>query len=739
MPGFKEPGLKSRDLTDPALILKNHAKIEQMVTVAILTADQRLGFQIHQWMKEMSDSVRWQLHLDPAEFASKIETEIAADLIASSKSDANVVIDAEDIGSGKSKELTDAFVRLVLVDLELLVSRSIEPIEWTRKLKQLMLDRQRSDPLHPTKFMFMAFEGGNFKVDSLRNAVVDDLVLKPLDRSVFLQKVEILTSDDLNLKPSYLFRQKAVLPIEIGKDAHIDEISEFAVGIRNPVPLAPGVFASIHSSVFGGPDSARVIGRVYKSQPHPTIQGATLVYFSYFGLRSDQLVNVKKYMRERQPKQPHRAVAPAAPNVDPAVPFNRVAIVDMDMDVFHEIQSTLKDHFVGVNVTHYLSYARLLATLKNLYRVANVETPAAAPSAGTPAAPTDVPEVEHVIDENDPAQFQAWTTQGSITLITSANEQELIKFETALASGDTVLGRTRLEWLERPGDFFSNLDKLDANELREMIDYAVSGGRGRSFLKLKNQVEKTFYVEAHSTLSRSAEGEISAQVAVELKLIDEAEYRASHPNVTDAKAPEAADLRYDAIYIDANLIRGELQAWWDGLHEVYMKSGVVAPGQPMPKIILLADEKSKVRPENYRSKLIDDFMFKPLDRKVVSYKSKEIIELIARKEPELPPFVKSEISAKLAKDALTEEISEYGLSIQHPTSFKPGSIVRVFSPLLGGGADGVLARCHYCEEKKAEKSTYWVCNFIFFGTPDEILKRIRTWIREDYIHKKEGV
>jgi hypothetical protein len=71
-----------------------------MVAVAVLSADQRLSFQIHTWLKDLGDILRWEVHSDIAEFAQKIETENASELVAQSRSGDDTILDAEDIGSG---------------------------------------------------------------------------------------------------------------------------------------------------------------------------------------------------------------------------------------------------------------------------------------------------------------------------------------------------------------------------------------------------------------------------------------------------------------------------------------------------------------------------------------------------------------------------------------------------------------------------------------------------------------
>ena len=697
-----------------------------MVTVAVLTADQRLGFQIHTWLKDLADTIRLETHSDLAAFAQKIETENATEVVAGSKSGDEAPLDAEDIGSGKSQAITDAFYRLLVVDLDLLNLSGKEAAEWAGNLKQLMLRRDRSDPNFPTRVLFLAFEGGGFKIDNFRFDEIDDLIIKPLDQAVFLQKIELMTSDDPTIKPTYLFRQQTKMVIEIGKDAVIEEISEFALAIRNPAPLSSGVFAAIHASIFGQADLSRVIGRAYKSVIHPTIEGAHLVHFSYFGLRSDQLNAVKKFVRDRQPPMRARPHQPTISDQDPTTPFNRVAVVDMNMDVFHEIQSALKDHYVGVESTHYLSYARLLAALKTFYPVKE-SAPAATTTTAAPVEPLAPPDDSHGLP--------AWTMEKPLDILILSTTLELLEIESRVENTDSIFARTGDEWMANASSFFAGLDKQDANELQEMISYAMSGGKGRAFLKMKDLVNRLYYVEAEARLGRTVEGEEGAPIHVQLRQIDKEIY-VKHVAEHTEKQLQPQDLLYDAIYIDVNLIRGDIQPWFDGLHESYMKASIVKPGQPMPKIILLAEEKAKNQPEAYRNKAISDYLYKPIDRKMMSYKAKvSISELIPRKEPEIQPHVRTDLPAKLAKDATMEELSEYGLSIAYPTPFRKGSMVRFFSPLLGGGVDGVLGRCSHCELK--EDKTF-LCHFVFFGTPDEILKRVRTWIREDYVHRKEA-
>lgn len=694
-----------------------------MVTAAILTADQRLAFQIQSWMKDLNDTVKLETHLEFDAFVKKIETEVVADLVAAAeKKKDDSILDAEDIGAGKSN-VFDPCYRLLIVDLDLLQARNLNPIEWARAFKKLMLEQGRSDSLFPTSILFMAFDGGDFRVEDFRDPVIDDLIFKPLDRSVFLQKVELLIVDNVaRLKPRFLFRQKVQLPIEIGKDAVADEISEFAIAMRNPAPMKPGVYASIHSSVFGDGDLARVVGRVYYSEPHPHREGQHLVYFGYFGLRSEQLAKVRKFVRDRQIPPKFRIPQTPVPVIDPAIPFTRAAIVDMDEDIFNELSSALKDHYVGVDVHHYLSYARFMATLIKFYA-----------GAGTPAVA-----IENAGELKKGKR--PWSMTGGITFTIDAEDHILKTIETSTGPSDQIFGRHKQEWIMRPQTWLADLDESDKEELKEMYAFTLSGGKGRALFKLIDAQRNVYFMEALATLASSKDAGRSGTIRVELHDMDETQWKVANKGslVDESAIVNPADFRYDVIFIDANLIRtDELQAWIDGIHEAFLKAGIFVRGEKFPRIVVMAHEKSTVRPEAYRLKGIADFVYKPLDRKMVSHKVKTVVdEFIARGEPDVPHFVEQVIDAKLAKDAQMVEVSEYGLSISHPTPFKNGTMIRFFSSQIGGGANGVIARCSHCE-KTNDKIPSYICHFTFFGVSDDVLKRIRTWIREDYVQKKD--
>jgi hypothetical protein len=75
------------------------------------------------------------------------------------------------------------------------------------------------------------------------------------------------------------------------------------------------------------------------------------------------------------------------------------------------------------------------------------------------------------------------------------------------------------------------------------------------------------------------------------------------------------------------------------------------------------------------------------------------------------------------------------VSIIHPTAFREKTYMRFFSRLFGEEGEWVSGKCHSCE--KLADSEAFRCQFMFSAPNDDLLQRIRRWIREDYVLKKE--
>lgn len=610
-------------------------------------------------------------------------------------------------------------IRLLIVDLDAVTSR---PLDWLVSTQAKLRELGHIAEATGFKTLVLGYDDPHLRPDRFRHDAIDDMALKPLDQQLLLQKVELLLADKPDITPSFLFRARAEDTIEIGKDTIIDEISDFAISIRNPAPLADGVFAVIHSTIFGNTiTSSRMLGRCYASVRHPQYEGLWLVRFTLFGINGAQLSELRKFIRNRQ--MPGRSRPPSARTSSSKVkeklpPRHRIAVIDLNRDILAQAQGCIEENFDRTAAILFPSYTRFLSGLAKLSGQAQG-------GAATQAE-----------DDDSAMASEGAIPGGRTTLIITEGEHELLGFEPNLSAKDSFLGKKSEDWLSRPLDWFYSVPKSDLEDFNEFLGYTATGGQGVTGVRFVDNQGLIVYAEAKGRLVPSPGPDVPATLKLEVKQIDRAAWIDLNRMVAKGATPD--QYRFDALIIDGGLIRSTAAEWLDGLHGALSRARVIIPSEPLPKIFILADEEARIQPSDFNHKGIADYVYKPLDRKLFVDKLAVALPQVSRSVlPDASPFVPCELTAQVCKSIQLEELSEYGLTVLHPTPLKAKSFMRFFSPLFGNISDGVLARCAASIGGTTEDPMY-KCHFVFFGCSDELHKRIRTWIREDYVHKKEA-
>lgn len=611
-------------------------------------------------------------------------------------------------------------IRLLIVDLDTINSR---PLDWLVSTQATLREHGHISEATGFRTLVLGYDDPHLRPDRFRHDAIDDMALKPLDQQLLLQKVELLLSDKPDLAPSFLYRTRAEDTIEIGKDTTIDEVSDFAISIRNPAPLAEGVFAVIHSTIFGNTvSSSRMLGRCYASVRHPQYEGLWLVRFTLFGINGAQLAEVRKFIRNRQ--MPARSRVQSARTGSSKVkeklpPRHRIAVIDLNRDILAQAQGCIEENFDRTAAVLFPSYTRFLSGLAKL--------------SGQAQSGSSI----QADDEDSATASEGAIPGGRTTLIITEGLHELVGFEPALTSKDSFLGRNADDWITRPLDWFYSVPKSDLEDFNEFLSYTSTGGQGVTGVRFVDNQGLFVFAEAKGRLIPSTAPDVPATLKLELKQIDRAAWIDLNRLVAKGATPD--QYRFDALIIDGGLIRTTAAEWLDGLHGALTRARVIIPSEPLPKIFILSDEEARIQPGDFSHRGISDYVYKPLDRKLFVDKLAVALPHVSRSVlPEASPFVPCELTAQVCKSIQLEELSEYGLTVLHPTPFKSRAFMRFFSPLFGNISDGVLARCAASVGGSTDDPMY-KCHFVFFGCSDELHKRIRNWIREDYVQKKESI
>jgi len=714
-----------------------------MVTAILLSGDSKLASQVEMWVRQtMPERVRLEAYKSLEDYKKMLEE---ARSIVAVPDGANS--SSGPTGTAGAKLEVKGKIRVFIVDIDIIQQK---PFQWISDLQKLTKELGGSMVDETPSVFMMAYDGGVHRLDSFQNDVIDDLILKPIEKTLFLQKLEFLTSETTKVNPTLLFRAKTSQTIEIGRDVTIDEISEFAVSVRSPGPVPDGAFASIHCEVFGSKNARRLIGRVYESVNHPVREGEYLVRFGYFGISPEQLSTIRRYIKANQTQMRTKTwTSPASPNQSqgasaPGKPAfskellekmallknKKLAVIDLNPETLTEAKSILETGFKGVVVRPFASYMRFAAEIRKLVPETTAKQ---SPSAATPLTPTPALTQTTMV----PVAFSS--VGKKLVIILRGKTFEAVRFEPPLRKLDTVLGRLASEWLEKPDQWAQAIDRGDREAFEEFVNFVERGVPGRAYFRMIDSKGQLVHFDAKGLLEKSGSADGAALIRVELNEIDREEFNkaiSAGPAATPNAAKDPAFFRFEAILMDAAFVRQDASAWLAELVDLLRAAKVLGPLDPPPQVYLMADPKSNPRLDDFRVKGIADFIPKPIDRRYLLQKIQALCQgLVPTREPEGNTFVPCELQATLGKEVTMEEVAEYGVNITHPSPFKNKSFMRFFSPLFGGDGQWVTGRFHGSE--KAKEGENYNCQFMFFGPHDELLQRIRRWIREDFVAKKE--
>ena len=147
------------------------------------------------------------------------------------------------------------------------------------------------------RFMAVRYENEHHKEKSeYAHPFIDDLLCVPIDRLIFLQKVELALGLPKKQSPSYLFVQEATEDIEIAKKVQLERVCDLGFAMPNPVPLAPGTSGHFYFRFPGQKPLLDVYGKVQTSIEHPDRPAEKLVFFSFFGLTKTMNKEIRAYL-----------------------------------------------------------------------------------------------------------------------------------------------------------------------------------------------------------------------------------------------------------------------------------------------------------------------------------------------------------------------------------------------------------------------------------------------------------
>lgn len=654
-------------------------------TVLLVSHDKKTVSQLSRWLKELPDEVAVETATNLDEVKDKFlnRSETASDVAP-----------------------ITTVVRLLIFDVAMF--GSTDPIDYISETRAAFQNSAFCSTETPVKVMILSFDNAALPLKTFIHEDIDDLLMKPLDHQLFLQKAGMMLADKSATAGNFLFKQKADFSVEMAKDVRIVKMSEFGVVISNPSPLAPGVYAHLYSNLFGEKKKSSVWGRVFSARRDPKVRGNYLCFFSFFGIQPDQLSTYRRALRERRKEIRFHETGYDKAKVPAAI--RHVAVIDRNPASASLIADSLSANYLNLKTYTFSSYAQFLRAV-----------------SGSAVSTVD----EQTLASTDAEPVKPFA--GSILTLTISTEgADLQKVEPGVVPAAHFCGHL-LEDLEGTNKWLDALAPSDKDEWDEFLLTLRRGHKSQAILHFKNVSGATHTLLVRGENSRSSEIE-GKTIRLELRELSQEELELENDRRSKEKAVFS---QVDAIYIDALSIPA-FTPWYEHLKDLLKNSNLLI-GEKLP-VCLMVEEKSSIDLAEYRIPAVSDLVFKPIDRRFVASKAAIIIsDLVASNEDNVDlSFTPADLPAKISKEVRLNEVAEFGFQIKSSIPLREGIFLRFYSPLfLDETGEGVLGRSTSCTQDPNEKDSFG-CFFTFFGVTDAQLKHIRNWIREDYVNKKDS-
>lgn len=559
------------------------------------------------------------------------------------------------------------------------------------------------------RFVMLKYEDDGISKLDVLHSLLDDLIYLPLDRLIFLQKMQIFLELPKKASPRFLFSQEVRHDIEISKISKIDRLNDVAIAIRNPVPLKKGLPGHFYVTFPGEKNRSEIYGKVLKSEPHPDFPGQYLVYFTFFGLHRNVLTQIRKLLSKAPRYQSLIKDTPDNFRYNPDDLFmdasDRVVfglvIVDPDESAGSNLAEQLNKEMDRLEIIQESSYQTFL------YKYLQ---PKGSEESGPPqtAGPE---EFFHV----------------PISISVNAADLKCLSVDPGPTAEHKFLGHQADTLFASPDGWLSVIQENESNSILQ--EAALLASRGKVVKKLLTLRDSAGLRRAVNF--KFSRGEADGVVTVEISPSD-------LNDIVEKKVDATAKIKMNLAIFDANFVPEDPASWIEGLRMRASQLGFCDNPEQL-KFFVTTEGEPPVNSHWNTSKDILGLFGKPIDIRQITFLLSEYLpnsntmyrfDNLGWSQPQLPVHV--------AKELHLEALSEFGATLKSRQIIVPGTVIFLRKSIYEHAPNGCLAaRVYSCQEHPTEKNEYQILT-TYFGINDAFLKFARTWIREYYASQKQN-
>lgn len=673
-----------------------------MANVIVVVQDDRLRRQIEQFLTELAtDDLRFATFKTNQEFQNLYFRDRSNDPPPPEENS-----EAESSGPDEGAELKlFSEINAVIYALDSIGEKSGP---WLEKLRG-NLKKYKYWPEVQPRFLMLKYEDDGINKLDVLHPLLDDLVYLPIDRLVFLQKMQIFMTLPKKATPRFLFNQEVAHEIEISKISKVDRLSDVGLAIRNPVPLRKGLPGHFYITLPGEKTRLEFRAKVFRSEPHPDFPGQYLVYFTYFGLSKVALTSIRRVLSKAPRYQSLLKDSREDFRYDPDALWNEpasnnqfgIAIVDPDDLAASGLSQQLNKEMDRLEVFTESSYQFFI----HKYLEVTGE------SKEDPVKPAEESEFY----------------RNPISLSISATDLKCLSVDPGPVPGDLFLGHAADVIFASPDGWLGLIQEKQSNLI--MQEAALLASKGRVLQKLLTV--KDAKGERRAINFKIYRGANEQVVTVEMS-------PSSLNDIAIRMSSEKNSAKLHFAIMDSHFVPDDPASWVEGLR---MRAVQVGLCENVDQLKFFVTSETETRPNlNWlNNKDILGYFLKPLDTRQMLFLLSEFLP----NEHTMYQFSnvgwsQPQLSVHVAKNVHLEALSEFGATLKSKQPIVPGTMIYLRKSIYENAPNSCLAaRVYACGEHPSDKTQFQV-HATYFGINDAFLKFARTWIRENYASQKSA-
>lgn len=575
--------------------------------------------------------------------------------------------------------------------------------DWCKRIysrlvqtKRYNQDKAPHDSIH---FVAGTYESAEISKFDLMLAYIKDIIYYPIDRLLFMQKMEVLLALPKKTTPSYLFSEKVDLPIEISKRSEIIKINEVGFQIENPVQLIKGTTAHFYLHL----DKNLVIeayGRVSGYRASSTANDSFIVTFLFEGLSEPYMKALRLYLA----KQKTESFLSNENDKDFLLtPLNMFAKPNEKEP--KTIALITENEAVGGRLKEILE--KSLSPIKVIYENSLHEfhkkyLPQHRPQPASPNEDLSLPKLSFVVDPNNENTFKDFIGQVSAT--------------------DTICGES-IEMLFKSEEGWQQL--LQHDDAQEIFH--------KNLISLESEVPKVFNLVL-TVNEKKRLFQITLFLNTKKQML---QIHIEPPNTKELLEKQNYLAKLDLMILDDSNAPEGFETWKTQINNYLNKKNMLKKANSYLKVLRLTEQPNEIIFQQLKDKHIQSIHSKAMNNNQLLMSIADLLKITYSKYNwKNVRWLEQKKPLHIGTPSHLESLSEFGAFIKHSRPIAPGTFLFLHKSIFDQAPNKSLCvRFYYTEEDSSDKEAH-LSYFTYFGINDHFLKYVRSWIRENYAAKK---